>query len=479
MKRTTARPAAAAALVAAAVAVSLATVDGGAAQADPPDPAFCGLTGMTTYAWDGGGDGTSWSDPLNWSGDVAPGTGSRADGYICIGGSATVTMAPGEVALAQAFDLDVATHLVVSSGAGLFVYGDPATRPSIARGLLEVGGAVGGPGRIDLTGLFVTPANSSDAVLDPSPALAGNPCDLFDALPAAACLRGGVLVDHFAMNAYGGLRLLGGYDLTVDGALVPGDAGVGMGRGSRLEIRPDHQLNIHGDADFYPIGRGKPRPVLVNNGILRKFRGGGSDRGVTVISTRYRGDGQVWVEEQDEVIIADGSRRPAEVTAGSLMGSGSCRRTDGDCRFTTLSARGKRQSAVLTAPASQPVEQRALVEVRPRPDLRQHGDIGIPYLVHADDLEATPATPALIELRYDGSLLDGRTWADVQVFRQKAAGGPWRRIRACRADGTPPGAARACVDRNGGPDSSRQVPNSGGDAILVVRTTVTSRWVGR
>lgn len=453
---------------------------GGTAAADPPGPP-CSLTGMTTYAWDGGGDGSSWSDPDNWSGDVAPGAGDQDDAYVCIGGSATVEMHEGDVALVQAIDVDTAAQLLIDPGAGLFVYADPATRPSTVRGYLQVGGAIGGPGRIDLTGLFGTPASSSDTVLDPTPALAGDPCELFDGLPPAACASGGAMVDSFAMNGYGGLRLVGGYDLVVDGALVPADAGIGMSPGSRLEIRPGHQVNIHGSGDFFPIGTGGPRPVVVNEGIIRKYRGGGlaTDRGVTVISTAYEGDGEVWVEDEDEVVIADGSRRAAEVTAGSSLGSGPCRRVADDCRFTTLRQRGKRQSAVLQAPLSQSPSQRALVQVRPRPGLRRPGDLGIPYLVHADQLQATASTPALIELRYDGRLLHGRTWADVQVFRQPHAGAAWRRIRACRADGTPRSGAHACVDRRGLTDSSRQVPGSGGDAVLVVRTTVTSRWVGR
>ncbi len=468
----------------AATLISSTTLNPGRAAAAPPDRPFCALTGMTTYTWDGGGDGSSWSDPLNWSGDVAPGPDDQSDGYVCIG-DAQVTMAPGDLALVQALDMDTFAHLVIPAGSGLFVYGDPTTRPSTVRGYLEVSGAYGGPGQTDLTGLFGTSAMSSDVVLDPVPTLASNPCPLFDTLPPSACTSDeGLFVDHNAMNGYGGLQLLSGYDLMVHGALVPADAGVGMSAGSRLEIVPDGgtaQVNIHGDADFYPLDSDQPRPVVVNEGIIRKYRGGGSasDRGVTVISTRYTGDGQVWVEDQDEVVIAQGSTRPAEVTAGSLLGSGPCLRTGDDCEFTTLPARRKQQSAVLQAPLSQPDAQRALVTVRPRRDLRHRGDLGIPYLVHAKRMQATAETPAVIELRYDGSMLDGRTWADVQIFRQAQAGAAWRRVRKCDADGTPQGTDRVCVDRNGGIDSSRQVPDNGGDAILVVRTTVTSRWVAR
>ena len=49
------------------------------------------------------------------------------------------------------------------------------------------------------------------------------------------------------------MRLLGGYDLVIAGALVPGDAGIGLDPGSRLVIRAGRQINIHGNADFYAL----------------------------------------------------------------------------------------------------------------------------------------------------------------------------------------------------------------------------------
>ncbi len=467
-----------------AAAISVVGVDDPTtAAAVPADRPYCSLTGMTTYEWDGGGDGTSWSDPANWVDDTRPLHADRSLAYVCIPDGATVELAEGDVALVQAIDTTTFSTLDIEPGAGLFVYGDPTLRPSAIRGFVDVGGALGGPGLIVLTetGLMGTGVGSSDEVLPTPAALASNPCALFDDLPVAACTHDdGRFVDYHAMNGYGGVALRGGYDLVLHGALVPGDAGIGMSAGSRLVVGADGQVNIHGDADFYPLSARGRRPVLVNNGILRKFRGGGSpsERGVTAISTAYRGNGEVWVEDQDEVVITDGSRRPAEVTAGSLLGSGPCRRVVGDCRLTTLRRPGQRQSAVLQAPASQPESQRALVEVRPLPHLRRPGDLGAPYYVHADELGATATTPAIIELRFDGTLLGNRTWAEVQIFRQRAAREPWRRIRTCRDNGTPPGGRHACVDRRGLAASSRPVPNSGGDAILVVRTTVTSRWVG-
>jgi len=69
MPRTRRRAAGTVAAVAATL-VSSSMFDPGTAAAAPPDRPFCALTGMTTYAWDGGGDGSSWSDPLDWSGAV-------------------------------------------------------------------------------------------------------------------------------------------------------------------------------------------------------------------------------------------------------------------------------------------------------------------------------------------------------------------------------------------------------------------------
>ena len=44
--------------------------------------------------WDGGGDGTSWTDPLNWAGDVMPGAADRAV-FPSPVGAVTVVKGPG------------------------------------------------------------------------------------------------------------------------------------------------------------------------------------------------------------------------------------------------------------------------------------------------------------------------------------------------------------------------------------------------
>ena len=49
---------------------------------------------MAAVSWDGGGDGTNWTDPNNWSGNVTNPTGVKAfSGNVQVTGS--TTLAPG------------------------------------------------------------------------------------------------------------------------------------------------------------------------------------------------------------------------------------------------------------------------------------------------------------------------------------------------------------------------------------------------
>src|SRR5439155_15740448 len=45
---------------------------------------------LAAVAWDGGGDGTNWNDPINWSNNAVP--GSADDVTIDVAGSVTVLL---------------------------------------------------------------------------------------------------------------------------------------------------------------------------------------------------------------------------------------------------------------------------------------------------------------------------------------------------------------------------------------------------
>ncbi len=66
---------------------------------------------LSAVSWDGGGDGTNWSDPINWSGNALP--GAADDVTINVVGLITVTHASGNTIIRS---LTSAENLVISGG---------------------------------------------------------------------------------------------------------------------------------------------------------------------------------------------------------------------------------------------------------------------------------------------------------------------------------------------------------------------------
>ena len=76
-----------------------------------------GRAHAATVTWDGGGDGVSWTDARNWSGDALPGSTDTA--VLNVAAEPTVTLAGPLLAVAA---LDCRENLVLA-GAGLKVTG--------------------------------------------------------------------------------------------------------------------------------------------------------------------------------------------------------------------------------------------------------------------------------------------------------------------------------------------------------------------
>ncbi len=118
-------------------------------------PLLAAKSSAQPVTWDGGGDGSSWSDPLNWAGDALPG----ADADVIIddpAGEITVVHAAGATSIgsltcAESFALSggsltltsgastIAGSLTVSSGVGLTT--DGATAALTAAGAATIDGA--------------------------------------------------------------------------------------------------------------------------------------------------------------------------------------------------------------------------------------------------------------------------------------------------------------------------------------------------
>ena len=160
---------------------------------------------------------------------------------------------------------------------------------------------------------------------------------------------------------------------------------------------------------------------------------------------------------------------PTVVEPGSSVGSGTC--VDALTCNTDTSKKVK-QFASLTLPMQ--TRGRTKVVVTTTTD-KVRRSIGKVLKVHARHLRVSPAHPATIELRYDGSLLTAAGKPVDPSALSVAHGdsdGNYSDVQDCLAGGAIPPDTYACVDRR--PLASRKV---GGDVILVVRTIRTSRWI--
>ncbi|MCC6661442.1 MAG: hypothetical protein IT437_11210 [Phycisphaerales bacterium] len=166
---------------------------------------------LATIAWDAGGDGQSLLDPLNWDGDVLPGSGD--DAVIAAGSSAALSLTGGSLAV---LTLTCDAPLTVGAGGVLSVAQD-----SQLAGLLALaGGTLSGDGDLRLAGLLWT-----------SGLMEGAGRTIIDAAGGAATLSTGAtkqlrrtLVNERTMNHTGGaLRFLDGTLRNEAGAVFTSD----------------------------------------------------------------------------------------------------------------------------------------------------------------------------------------------------------------------------------------------------------------
>ncbi|MDQ3628399.1 MAG: hypothetical protein M3419_06270 [Actinomycetota bacterium] len=463
---------------------------GAAVAPAPAAGGFCsmdGQPGLVTNRWIGSGGGL-WVDDANWSTGSAPNMLDGDTAYACINAGGTVRMREGESANMQAIDVAAGTTLQLDTGSMLYVEGDQSTRPSTVRrgATVNLLGTLGGPGRINLAGHLTwtsTRFGASTITTRKCALFATNDPDVCDSAvsgpPGLLSVR-----DTGTLRIPGrGVNLFDEYQLEVRGAvrLAGAEAYVAADRGTAVELRPQldgtgvGRLVIANDGGWY---EGRTRNGLndlstfVNEGLLLK-RG---TSGTSVIAASYErvGGGAVRVVTGTLALPAK-TDQPVDVSPESTYGSGRCGDGAGagyGCQPVTF-ARDK-QLASLQVPAQDADGATVtLDELAPSTATT----LGVPLRVHAEGLVASRVAPARLLMRYDATILAERTWEDLNVLRRADGTRAYRLVLACLGDGRPPLGSVACVDRRGLTGSSRTL--NGGDVVMVIRTTATSRWVAR
>ena len=117
-----------------------------------------------TIKWDGGGDGTKWSDPLNWEGDVVPGNGASV--VILEAGTVLFDNSATDVSLdcfGSKSHIDLAARTLTIERIGSFTAGltvrdsgilNVAGRAIVQGEFVQSGGTVGGFGTLVAHGPF-------------------------------------------------------------------------------------------------------------------------------------------------------------------------------------------------------------------------------------------------------------------------------------------------------------------------------------
>jgi hypothetical protein len=457
------------------------------------------LTGLTPDIWQGAGvvpgADDRWENDANWSLGVAP--IHLSDPYACIPAGGLPVIGAAQDAELVALDVAPGATLTLGTGSRLNLSGG-ALAPSVIAGQVEVdGGTLSGPARVELSGtlLLHTDDPADQATLTtrqcaylPAPYPVGEqPC--LPGVPLVGTPGRLVVGDGGVVDVSGGLVNLGDqYQLSVHGLLRVHDGGsIAADHGTRLELLAPTLLSPGtGTLRFEDDGsylEGKNDVGLADLGTVvnqgRIIKTGGTGTSVVTGTYSQPSPGAVTVGSGD-LLLPSGSAVPASVSAGSAYGTGRCPvPREVGCRAETFAM--DPQNVTLRVPTAD--ASGASVVVQELTGASSPDDIGLPVEAHATGLSATPSDPAVLSFRYDASLLGGRGWTSVDIYREATGTTSYVRLQPCLADGSQPSGQEACVDRRGLSSSSRDVfdngPGNAPDVIMVIRTLDTSRWVAR
>ena len=196
----------------------------------------------------------------------------------------------------------------------------------------------------------------------------------------------------YVVDVHGRARLLDQAALVADHGttfrLQPHYLGKGVGR-----------LVILNDKGFYegPARTDQPLARFVNDGRIVKR----DSDGKSLVAASYSSCGEVRVKS-GYLVLPDEAVQPVQVAQGASVGSGSC--DDGRACNTDTTPTDP-QFASLVVPTDDPGG--ASVVITPLEGVKvKGGAVGVPMKVHAKGLRATAADPAIMEARYDASLLE-------------------------------------------------------------------------
>jgi len=308
---------------------------------------------LAAIAWDGGGNGTAWSDPLNWSGNVLPGP---ADDVTIGPGATTITYASGTTSIRS---LHVAAGRTLALTIGTLSL---AAESAIEGTLNHTGGTLSGAGELVVRGAYaaagIMSGSGKTTIADTGTlSIVGNGhvwSRTFDNFGTATWNTGGIWTGAGTFNNHGTFTVSSGGALVLAGSSSNAFNNLGTfiksGTGS-LTADPAKPFNNSGTVD-------------VQAGTLT-LRGGGTNHGVIQSSA-----GTTLVLGANTTTGGDGSLD----AAGALRFENSTH---------TFAAGNFRATGPLTITSSAVVTVHDTID-SPTVTLARSGSTGGTLIVHAD-----------------------------------------------------------------------------------------------
>jgi hypothetical protein len=232
---------------------------------------------LSTVTWDGGGDGSSWSDPLNWSADVLP-----------AGGDDVVIASPAPLTVNYTSGATGVRSLLCNSNLSLMAGVLSVDAPSAVAGAFSMsGGSLGGAGDLTLVGGFTWSAGAM---------LPGGRTSVYPGAPATiggnAALGRTLVLDRAATLIGGPLWIAGGLVVNLQNLTLEGTSSLLDGR-------------VGGAA------------AIQNRGIITKGGGGDAIIGVPMVSP-----GTLDIQAGSLTLWSPAGSDDFVIPGGQVMGAG-------------------------------------------------------------------------------------------------------------------------------------------------------------
>lgn len=342
----------------------------------------------TAISWTGDANSTSWTDPANWSGNQVPdpnSDGTYTSNFVCIGGSAKVTLSASMQYIAG-FALSGSAQLNIASTGSLSVgtasAEDSATSTVGSGTTLTVdGGTLAGNGDVSVAGTLALKGELIKHVAHPGTQSGAGITQVTSS--------GVVKIDG---SSWGQTELSDGRSIDNSGKIVFLDDGfLEMDNATSLTDEKGSTLSMDGNGGIYPT---TPAPSDTSPSILQEgaVTESGTGKSVIGVATKFSG-GKVKVTK-GTLLINSNTLPKAPVSRNSGYGIATCDVSSNHICHDMETDKAVPQAALVTTSTQAPKTTTVTVKLKSKNPKKVggHSLIGKQIAVTASNAKTTHST---------------------------------------------------------------------------------------